>query len=318
MNTIQFYAVIAIAALLCGCSEEKKEVKSWQGYVEGEYVYVASPDAGQLKTLSVKRGDLVSEGAQLFSLDSQPESSELAQAEALLVQGKATLDDMRKGKRPEEIAALDEVSRQAKAAKELSDIEFKRETLLIQANAAAVKDYDSINYERMANIAKLAETSANLAVARLGSREDQIRAYEAYCESLKANCDALRWRLSQKSQLAPKGGRVFDTFYREGEYVAAEKAVVALLPPENINIRVFVGEKELASFKPGDKLKYKFDNGPGRAATVNYISPEVEFTPPVIYSRESRSKLVYMIEAVPSVDAAKTLNVGAPLDVEKD
>ncbi len=308
-----FAASLAVA--LCSCEKPAAASKKWQGYVEADYIYVSSPFGGQLESLKAKRGSLAKQGEELFALDAREEKAQLASAEALHAQAKATLDDMRKGKRPEEIAALEEVSRQAKAAKELSDIEFERESRLLKANAAPVKDYDSANYARMANIAKLAETSANLTIARLGTREDQIRAWEAYCEALKANIDALAWKLAQKSQAAPKGGRVFDTFYREGEYVAAAKPVAAIIPPENVKIRFFVGETEVSKLKPGERVSYKLDGAEAKGAVIDYVSPEVEYTPPVIYSRESRAKLVFMIEARPDAADAPGLSIGVPLDV---
>jgi len=223
---------------------------------------------------------------------------------------------MRKGRRPEEITALEEISHQAKAAKDFSEIEFARQEQLLKANATPLKDYDASNYSRMSNIARLSETYANLAAAKLGSREDQIRAWAAYCESLKANIEALKWKLEQKSQAAPKSGRVFDSFHREGEYVVATSPVVAILPPGNVKLRFFIGEPQLGLMKPGMKIRYTLSGASApKEATVSYISPEVEFTPPVIFSRENRSKLVYMIEARPEAADAASLNVGAPLDV---
>jgi HlyD family secretion protein len=49
--------------------------------------------------------------------------------------------------------------------------------------------------------------------------------------------------------------------------------------------------------------------------TVSYISPHAEYTPPVIYSRESRSKLVLMIEAVFDPSHSSELHPGQPVDV---
>lgn len=311
----QLALALVSAFLLSGCEKAASSNPRWQGYVEADYVYVASPIGGQLAALKVSRGGVVKEGDALFSLDSRDEAAKLAAGASLLTQAQATLDDMRKGKRPEEIAALEEVSRQAKAVKDLADTEFLRASALIKSNAIPVKDYDSANYTRMESIARLAETTANLTIARLGSRDDQIRAWESYCSSLKSNVDALKWAFDQKSQAAPKGGRVFDTFYREGEYVAASMAVVALIPPENVRIRFFVGETQISSMKAGGRVSYKLDGSEAKGATICYISPQVEYTPPVIYSRESRAKLVFMVEARPDAADAPNLNIGVPLDV---
>jgi HlyD family secretion protein len=49
---------------------------------------------------------------------------------------------------------------------------------------------------------------------------------------------------------------------------------------------------------------------------VSYISPKAEYTPPVIYSRETRAKLVFMVELIFDVQAAADLHPGQPVDVE--
>ena len=48
---------------------------------------------------------------------------------------------------------------------------------------------------------------------------------------------------------------------------------------------------------------------------ISYISPQAEYTPPVIYSKDSREKLVVMVEAVPEAADAMRLKVGQPVDV---
>jgi HlyD family secretion protein len=124
------------------------------------------------------------------------------------------------------------------------------------------------------------------------------------------------WDLSQKRQAAPQAGEVFDTLYREGEWVAAGRPVVVLLPPRNIKVRAFVPETRIGAIQPGDRVLVTVD---GVAAPfigkVSFISPQAEYTPPVIYSRESRSKLVFMIEAIFDNQTAAKLHPGQPVDV---
>src|SRR4051812_36087597 len=96
--------LLAALALLTGCRPAESD--HLQGYVEGEYVYVASPLAGALQKLSVRRGDQVKAGDPLFFLDDTPEKAARDEAERRLAQARANLEDARKGRRPEEIAAL--------------------------------------------------------------------------------------------------------------------------------------------------------------------------------------------------------------------
>lgn len=96
------------------------------------------------------------------------------------------------------------------------------------------------------------------------------------------------------------------------------RPVVALLPPENMKLRTFVPETRVASFHVGDKLSVRFDGQPQPVeARVSFISPEAEYTPPVIYSNESRTKLVFMIEARFAPEVAARLHPGQPADVEQ-
>ena len=124
------------------------------------------------------------------------------------------------------------------------------------------------------------------------------------------------WDLSQKRRSAARDSLVFDTLYREGEWVAAGRPVVALLPPQNIKVRAFVPETRIATIHIGDRVRVAVDGiGEPFTGKVSYISPRAEYTPPVIYSREARSKLVFMIEAVFDPKTAENLHPGQPVDV---
>ena len=109
---------------------------------------------------------------------------------------------------------------------------------------------------------------------------------------------------------------MFDTLYREGEWVAAGRPVVVLLPPQNIKVRTFVPEPLLATIHYGDRVQVTVDGvREPFIGTVSYISPHAEYTPPVIYSQGTRDKLVFMIEAVFDPQIAAGLHPGQPVDV---
>jgi HlyD family secretion protein len=164
--------------------------------------------------------------------------------------------------------------------------------------------------------AKPIDVEADLKTARLGSREDQVTAAKANLRALEAALAKAEWDVAQKRQAAPQGGLVFDTLYREGEWVAAGRPVVVLLPPPNVKVRAFVPETRVGAIRPGDPVQVFVDGvAEPFAGRVSFISPRAEYTPPVIYSRESRSKLVFMIEATFDPAAAAELHPGQPVDV---
>ncbi len=240
---------LMLLLLLNGCSDPSQD--RFQGYVEGEFVYVASPLAGQLETLSVQRGQQVTAGQPLFALDETAERAGLDQARAALV---------------------------------LSEAEFARQEKLLRMGPAAQQDYD-----------------------RARSTRDQDRQRLAQAE----------WNFNQKKQSAPQSGLVYDTLFRQGEWVPAGKPVVVLLPPQNIKVRAFVPETRVGSIHYDDPIQVTVDGVQNPfIGKVSYISPRAEYTPPVIYSRESRAKLVFMIESVFEPQVAGSLHPGQPVDVE--
>ena len=255
----------ALAAFfVAGCSSNSSNV--FQGYIEGEYVYVASPLGGALTNLAVARGDGVKAGQLLFELERGSEAAAVQQAEKNLAQAKANLA--------------------------LSEAEFaRRQQLRNDQGVISAEELDQTRAQRDADLAQV--------------------------ESQTAALDKARWSFDQKQQFAPANALVQDTLYRAGEWVASGNPVVELLPPANIKVRFFVPQAALPRIKPGQTVSVTFDGGPHAcSATVNYISTQAEFTPPVIYSRENRSKLVFMIEAKFSPADAADLRPGQPVDVE--
>lgn len=307
---------LALAAIfIAGCAPDSSKV--FQGYIEGEYLYVASPLGGALTNLAVARGDQVKTGQLLFELERGSEAAALRQAEKNLAQAQAQLDDLNKGKRPTEIASLQAQLERAQANLKLAAADFARREQLGGADVVSREELDQARAQRDANQAQVDQLKADLETARLGGREDAVRAAEAAAQSQKAAVDKSRWSFDQKEQFAPTNAFVQDTLYRAGEWVAAGNPVVELLPPANVKVRFFVPQAMLPRIKTGQTVSVTFDGGQrAYSATLNYVSTRAEFTPPVIYSRENRAKLVYMVEAKFAPADAMDLRPGQPVDVK--
>jgi HlyD family secretion protein len=307
--------IVAVACTLAGCARTDED--RVQGYIEGQFVYVASPLAGTLETLDVQRGAQVKTGEPLFALDGEPQRIARDEAARRLAQARATLEDMGKGKRPSEIEAIEAQLQQARAALTLAEKELARQEELARTGAARTQDLDQARATHDQSRQQVAQLAAELATAQLGAREDQIAAAQANVEALEAALAKAQWDLSQTRQAAPRAGLVFDTLYRQGEWVPAGRPAVMLLPPENIRVRAFVSETRVGAIQPGDPVQITVDGLPAPlAGKVSFISPRAEYTPPVIYSRQSRSKLVFLVEAVFDPNVAATLHPGQPVDVE--
>lgn len=302
--------------ILTGCNQSSSNLI--QGYVEGEYVYVASPFGGALISLSVRRGMQVGVGDPLFTLEQASEKATRDEAERKLSEARANLEDRKKGRRPSEIASLRAQLKQALAALQLSLREVARQEGLTEVPGAAVElEVDRARSLRDQNQQRVSQLQADLNTALLGSRTDQIAAAEAEVRAKEAALAKAEWDLAQKRQTSPKAGFVFDTLYREGEWVPAGHPVVVLLPPANIKVRTFVSHTRLGTIKLGDPVQVMVDGVQGLTqGKVSYISPRAEYTPPVIYSRGIREKLVFMVEVLFDQAAAVKLHPGQPVDVQ--
>jgi HlyD family secretion protein len=313
-------AVIAIALLAILAACEEAHDGRLLGYVEGDYVYAALPEAGRLTEISVKRGDRVAAGAALFSLDDTATRARLAQAQADLAEAERTLADLRQGERPEELAVIEAQLESALASLMLSEPRVKRRRQLVKDNVVGVEDLDAAEASILEDRGRIAEMTARIAAAKLPARADRIAAQEAAVDAFRAAVTEAQWSLDERKAVAPIAASVEDVFYRLGEEVAAEKPVLQLLPPENIKLRIYVPEVELGTYSVGQKLAISCDGcPPGLAATIDFIAAEAEYTPPVIYSDTSRAKLVFLIEAKPDAGAPNDFqwHPGQPIDAQR-
>jgi HlyD family secretion protein len=307
------YLFVPALLLLASCSSPSADLL--HGYVEGEFVYVASPLPGTV-TLNVSRGATVKKGDPLFALENDAERSARDEAGKRLAQAKASLQDIRKGLRPTEIAALNAQLQQTKSALALAEIEYDRQDKLLRSGSVSRQSMDSARSVRDQQLQLVARIGSELQTARLGARSDQIAGAEANVRALEAVLVRAEWELSQKSRKAPETAIVYDTLYRSGEWVAAGRPVVSLLPPEGIKVRAFLPEGMIASVRINDPVTVTADGiKESFIGKVTFISPRAEYTPPVIYSRENRAKLVYLAELSFPPESALRLHPGQPVDL---
>jgi HlyD family secretion protein len=314
---IRLLCSAAAAAALAGCS--RPEPAGWQGYCEGDYVYVASPIAGRLEHLAVQKGAQVAAGAPLFVLERASELAAQREAAAELQGAEARAADLAKGSRPTELAALRAKLDQARAAAALSQADLARDQALFASRAITASDYDHSRLRHEQDGAAVAQLAAELATAELGGRADALAAAAADIQAARAALAQSTWQVDQKAPTASCAALVYDTLYREGEFVAAGNPVVVLLPPENLKVRFFVSEADAAALRLGERVSVTVAGRPAAiAARVSYLSDQPEYTPPVLYNRDNRAKLVFMAEAAFDPADSAALHPGQPADVRPD
>jgi HlyD family secretion protein len=147
------------------------------------------------------------------------------------------------------------------------------------------------------------------------AQQDLLSAQHAAAARQRA-LEQADWRFTQKQQSAPSSGLIYDTYFRPGEWVPAGTPVLSILPPEYMKVRFFVPESELGKMQIGAPLEIRMDGlAEPLAGKVSFVSPQAEYTLPIIYSRENRGKLVYLVEGSLAPKDARLLHPGAPIEV---
>jgi HlyD family secretion protein len=303
-----------LAGWLSACASPTTSVV---GYVEGEYVQIAPIDVARIVALEVRRGDRVKAGETIGSVEATDAVIAVSNAEGALAQAKAELANIRYGRRPEEIAAIEASLDAAKLQSEDNKRSLDRARDLNGRGFAPQADLDRAQTAYDVASSRVKELTANLAVAKLPARDDEIAAAQSRVKQAQAALDQACWRLGQRTLTAPAAGQISDIVRHPGEVAGPTAPVVSMLPDGALKLTLYAPEAALSSLALGQPLAVRCDGCPsGLSVAVSYIAHEPEFTPPVIYSLEQRQTLVYRVEARPVRDVALRLQPGQIVDVD--
>jgi HlyD family secretion protein len=283
------------------------------GYVEGEPLYPAAPVSGRIVEMKVKRGDVVKAGEPLFAVDPSQTEAQKQQSEAAAATAEALATDARQGARPAELGVIE--ANLAAAHAQLADAQktLARVQPLAQAGAASRQNLDQATAARDTAAAQVKAIEKQLAVAKQAQRQNQIAAADSRVREAEAGVAATDARLADLAPKSPAAGRIEDVFFQPGEWAPANQPVLSLIPDSRVRIRFFAPEKQLSAYKVGAEVSFTCDGCAAMKAKINYVSPRPEFTPPTIYAREARDRMVFLIEAEPI--GGQRLSPGQPIDV---
>ena len=322
MNKRIWFAIVLLIVAAAGggywwWSTRRPPPVTWQGYAEADFVRVGPTQQGLLTAVNVARGDVVAAGALLFTQDDVDDRAARDQAAQQLSQAEGQLANLMAGSKPTEIAQAEANLADANATLVRSASDLVRGEAQLPSGGVSKQAVDQMRADRLSAQAKVEGMQAALAQARASmGRPGEIEAQKAAVDASRAALAMAEWRLAQRRVAAPAGGRVADVLARPGETMAAGAPVVSLLPAENIFVRFFVPEGTIATIHRGDPVALTCDAcAAGLTATISFISPQAEYTPPLIYSESSKAKLVFLVEARPPPDRAATLNPGQPIVV---
>ena len=299
--------VLVVAGVLAwwlfGRSEKERYLS---GYIEGEELYLAAPVSGTVQAIATQEGARVRAGTALFAIDPATLSAQGDQARAEIAAARTQIASAQANAEQAEAEARAASATAERARSDLARLETVRRS---DPAAVAGKDIDAAR-------AALREANARVAAARetAAARRSQISATRAQAEQAEGGAREVAIRVGQLSPAAPADARVDKIFYQLGEWVNANQPVLSLLPDDAIKLRFYVPEGDIARYRPGTAVSFSCDGCPASLkAKISYVSPRPEFTPPVIFSRETRDRLVFLVEAKPQRPAR--LSPGLPVDV---
>lgn len=297
-------AAAAAAWLLLGGSDRQRMLS---GYIEGENLYLASPVAGTVASVAAVEGARVAAGQPLFSVDPATLTAQGQQAEAGVA---AAHTQIATAEANAQQAAAEIAAASAESERARRDLARLLSVRSDDPAAVAGRDVDAAR-----SALKAAEARVAAARKTANARQAQVSAARAHAAEAMGGRREVQIRVSQLSPVAPAAARVEEVFFQPGEWVSANQPVVSLLPDTKVKIRFFVPEQQVERYRPGRKIRFTCDGcARGFAATIRYVSPRPEFTPPIIFSRDSRDRLVFMVEAYPEKPSG--LQPGLPVDVE--
>lgn len=314
MSNLPSWLAALIAILIPGYGEPPEIV--YNGYAEGNYVYVAPEAPGRIVSIAVEEGQKVFEGQLLFKLDDTDARAVMHAAEARVAQAKANLDNLKTGRRKAEIDVIRASLAQAEADQHLAETTLKRSEKLLQRELVPPAQVDADRARLEAANARVEQLRAQLKVAELPARDAQVLAAEAALNAARAEADRARSALEKRVVLSPATGTVDKVFFDKGEVAGIGAPAVAILPPGAIKLIFFIPEAERPAIALGEELDLNCDGCPeGLTARVTRMASEPQFTPPILYSRDERGRLVFRAEG--KVLGASPLLPGQPITLRR-
>lgn len=302
----------AVMGLLPGGAADEA---GYVGYLEADYVYVAPVGGGRIGDVAVREGEPVAAGDILFTQDAAQQQALLTAARARVEAAQANLDNLTTGSRALEIAVIRASLDKAQSDLVLAQSNLTRSEKLLLTGTVTEARVEQDRAALAAAQAQVAQLTAQVGVAELPARNAQQVAAEADLGAAEADASRAQLDLADRQTAAPVAGTVDRLFYSAGEMAAAGTPVVSILPDGALKARFFVPEADRSALAVGGMVQVGCDGCAVMTAHITYFASEPQTTPPVIYSREERGRLVYLVEA--QLDAPGTLRPGQPVTVTR-
>ncbi|MFZ1322119.1 MAG: efflux RND transporter periplasmic adaptor subunit [Ignavibacteria bacterium] len=310
------FLIIISVSVFSGCEEEvDTNAISGSGNIEATNIVISSKTPGQIKEIYVKEGDMVRTGDVLFLIDHDLLDIQLRQALAAVEQADAQLKLLQQGARAEDISIAEDNVRAAEINLRQAETDLQRMKNLVSENAATVKNLEDAEliYDLREN--QLSTAEENLMKVRTIIRREEVESAAANLKRSQANADLIRKNIEDCKVSSPLEGIITKKLAEPGEFVTTGSSILNVADLKVVDLFIYVTEAKLGKIKLGQKAEITNDTYPEKKYTgeVIYISPEAEFTPKNIQTKEERTKLVFGIK-IRIPNASYELKSGMPAD----
>lgn len=316
MKKISSVSISLLIFLAIGCSsnEDQKQIEV-TGNIEAINVIVSSKVSGEIISIFKDEGDRVSAGDTLLIIDPAIYQIKIREAEALLLSAEAQLELVRNGARKEDIQQAEQLLRQSEVNLQTAQNDKLRFENLYQTMSVSKKQYEDAVAKYEVALAQYNSAKENYLKIKNISRPEELKQVKANVERLKANVDLIRKNLNDCYVISPINGIVVKRFIEKGETVTNLSSLIKISDLSQVELMVYVSEKDLPKIKPGQSVKVNVDAFPNKSfeGKIVYISPEAEFTPKNIQTKEERTKLVFAVK-VKIDNPGHELKAGVPAD----
>ncbi len=299
MKKIILVLLTFTAGLFWGCSSSSNKNKiEASGTIQATNVTVSAKVTGQIKKLFFNEGDLVKAGDTLMTIDHDLLSIQLQQAQAAEEAADAQLTLLVQGARSEDIKQAQDGLKQAQANFELAQSNRNRNEKLYHAKSITQQQWDDVMAKYDIANAQLNSAKENLKKIKNLARPEEIKQAKANLDSRIAAVNLLKKNISDSYVTAPIDGFVVKKFIEAGESVAPLSSLVMISNLNYVDLEIYIPETQLGEIKLGQQARVKVDSYPNKtfSGKVIYISPDAEFTPKNIQTKDERTKLVYAVK----------------------
>ncbi|MGD8782430.1 MAG: efflux RND transporter periplasmic adaptor subunit [Ignavibacteria bacterium] len=307
--------IIIFLLLIHGCGNGNGNTIEESGTIEATTSIISSEVNGKIAVVKNDEGSIVNAGDTVILIDEELYQIKYEQALAAKNAAEAQYELALNGARNEDIVQAEEALKQADANFQSAKNDKERFSRLYEEKAITKKQYDDAVTKYDITFSQLNSAKENLSKIKSFSRPEEIKQAKANLEQAEANLKLIEKNINDCFIISPIKGNIVETFVEKGEFVSPMSSLFKVADLSEVELSIYISETDLGKIKLRDYAEISTDSFENKTyeGKVIYISPEAEFTPKNIQTKDERTKLVFEVKIkIPNPN--QELKPGMPAD----